>query len=314
MEPTKLDEIFSPDVVQNLRGLIENNSRFVHYASAETATKIIENSELWFRNSLAMNDFSEISYGLALFNHIRESATGQNLRDYFDSIDQSIWSRLTKHFETWETDVRTETYIACVSLHHPEEDKRGRLSMWRAYGNTAIVLKNTPVTQSRPELNVFGAKVKYWNKEEAERYFDELLKRLQDNIHFLKEQTSEELHNRIYGKFFETVIASKHPGFEEEQEWRFYYNPNQNVSPLMDKSRVIINGTPQIVYRLRLTDDPENGLIGADIPNLLDRIILGPCEFPYLNFKSFIELLDEKGVENPVEKVVFSDIPIRQRN
>ena len=35
--------------------------------------------------------------------------------------------------------VRSQTYVACVSEHRDQEDVHGRLSMWRAFGRGARV-------------------------------------------------------------------------------------------------------------------------------------------------------------------------------
>lgn len=110
---------------------------------------------------------------------------------------------------------------------------------------------------------------------------------------------------------FRFAIASKHPGFEEEQEWRLFYRPTERGSPGMTEEIVVLGGVPQKVYKLRLADEPENGLHGADIPSLLDRIIIGPTEFPYTSYKAFVTVLEGLGVKDAVSKVMLSDIPLR---
>ena len=48
-----------------------------------------------------------------------------------------------------------ETYISCLSLHEPWEDRIGRLSMWRAYGDVALIINNTPLTAVTDRLGVY---------------------------------------------------------------------------------------------------------------------------------------------------------------
>ena len=42
---------------------------------------------------------------------------------------------------------------------------------------------------------------------------------------------------------------------------------------------IAVNGIPQSVYKLPLENITEVGLV-ARIPDLLDRVIIGPTEFP----------------------------------
>jgi hypothetical protein len=42
----------------------------------------------------------------------------------------------------------------------------------------------------------------------------------------------------------------------------------------------------------------------------LDRIIIGPTEFPHVSFKAFVDVLEELGVVDASKKVVVSDIPL----
>jgi hypothetical protein len=61
MKHSQLQAIFSPQMVKKASRIEQNEDfRLVHYTSAEAALKILESEEVWLRNSLCMNDFSEI--------------------------------------------------------------------------------------------------------------------------------------------------------------------------------------------------------------------------------------------------------------
>lgn len=63
------------------------------------------------------------------------------------------------------------------------------------------------------------------------------------------------------------VLATKHPGFHEEREWRVIYSPAQQLSRHLSASLEIVRGIPQRIYKLPLVDKPEAGIIGlAPIP------------------------------------------------
>ena len=108
------------------------------------------------------------------------------------------------------------------------------------------------------------------------------------------------------------ILCTKHPGFHEEREWRAIATPQIWPTPHCTFDIEVIHGTPQRVLKLDLKNHPEEGLLGLAIPELVDRIIIGPCQFPAIVRAAFIDLLQEAGVSNASEKVVLSDIPLRQ--
>ena len=66
------------------------------------------------------------------------------------------------------------------------------------------------------------------------------------------------------------------------------------------------------MLKLDLQNHPDQGLVGLALPELLSRIIIGPCEFPQVILGAFRKLLAEAGVPEPEGKIVVSDIPLRQ--
>lgn len=79
----------------------------------------------------------------------------------------------------------------------------------------------------------------------------------------------------------------------------------------MIKEVVVFGGIAQTVHKLRLADEPDNGLHGADIASLVDRIISGPAAFPWVSLRAFMEVLEGLDVEDVGAKVIVSDIPRR---
>ena len=43
----------------------------------------------------------------------------------------------------------------------------------------------------------------------------------------------------------------------------------------------------------------------------MNKIIIGPCEFPLVIYKGLHQLLTEAEVQEPDKKITISDIPIR---
>ena len=307
----KYNQIFQPGLIEESLAVVNEKKRFVYYTSADTAMKVLRNQELWFRNATVMNDYSEISYGLRLIDSVFSEEEGTRFRTAVEDIYPGTIEKVEELFSGWKHDWKLETYIACVSVHNPEEDRQGRLSMWRAYGNTALVINNTPMVAVTDLLAVFSIPVLYLSEKGLSDYLSKITNEILINRTYLHGLGQQTLVVYIHNMLFRFAIATKHPGFAEEKEWRLFYRPTERMSPGMTEETVVLGGVPQKIYKLRLTDEPDKGLHGADIPSLLDRIIVGPTEFPYVSYQAFLGVLTELGVQNAAEKVVLSDIPLR---
>ena len=74
---------------------------------------------------------------------------------------------------------------------------------------------------------------------------------------------------------------------------------------------ITINGIPQRVYRIPFLDYPNEGLIGATIPNLIDRILIGPSTDSHAIREAYVTKLTELDVKNAESKVIITGIPLR---
>lgn len=72
-----------------------------------------------------------------------------------------------------------------------------------------------------------------------------------------------------------------------------------------------IRNVPQPIYKIPLKDIPEAGYFAA-IPALINRIVIGPTQYPAASREAFVGLLDELGVSDSASKVWVSDIPLRR--
>lgn len=307
-----LYQIFMPNLVEQLQKLTIEDRRLVHYTTASTAKNIIENEEVWLRNALVMNDFSEISYGLKLIRSAAESDAGKTFEYSISKIYPNVYKEVMAEWHQSELEILSNTYIACLSLHEQSEDENGRLSMWHAYGNTALVLNNTPFTNSTDKLGVYTLPVMYLYEEDYQNQLVEVSELITKNSVYLRNFSEKDIYWWTFRMFLQVAIGTKHPGFSEEKEWRVYYNgTGGNHSGILTKKTPVIDGTPQEIWSIRLTHDPQNGLYGADIQSFLHKIIIGPSQFPYIIASTLANILHDKGVEEPQSKVAVSDIPLR---
>jgi hypothetical protein len=100
--------------------------------------------------------------------------------------------------------------------------------------------------------------------------------------------------------FMFAALSAKHPGFKEEREWRVIYSPRFMKSDVLIKTIQSVHGVPQIVYKIPF--EPRN---------LINRVIIGPSQYPSALYQAFVELLAQAGVSDPESKVCVSHTPLR---
>jgi hypothetical protein len=108
-----------------------------------------------------------------------------------------------------------------------------------------------------------------------------------------------------------TAVTVKHPGFDEEKEWRAIYLSKQLSSTRLIQAVETIGGIPQLIHKLPLKDIPEAGINGLDVAKVIDRVIVGPSGYPGPVAAAFVAELKEAGIADAEKRVVISDIPLR---
>ena len=217
-------------------------------------------------------------------------------------------------FNGWLPGIRQDTYITCMSEHLAAEDHHGRLSMWRAYGGktgVALVLNGAVMFSKSNALNVFSSPVAYLNPQAFAAYLEKIAMNMEIEVDYIKNLGQEAVKQIVFNMLRFAVLCTKHPGFHEEREWRVVASPKMHPTDHAALGVEVIRGTPQAVLKLDLQNHPDKGLVGLAIPELLDRIIIGPCEFPQVISSAFQKLLAETGVPEPEKKIIVSDIPLR---
>jgi len=82
-------------------------------------------------------------------------------------------------------------------------------------------------------------------------------------------------------------------------------------SSRLEEDIVTIKGAPQTIWKIPLKNYPDEGFYGAELHELIDRIIIGPTQFPFSVQEAFIALLEKEGVPDAAKKVHVSEIPLR---
>jgi hypothetical protein len=315
-EAQHFQSVFFPYATQKLMAVAQGDQRFVHYTTAEVAASILENSTVWMRNALTMNDFSEIQHGLNCISYAWRGEVGRSLRDLLDYAHPGISADLEQRFDAWQPDMRANTYLTCLSEHQSDEDTYGRLSMWRAYGGRsgiALVINSRPFTTVSEGAGVYSSPVEYETPETFAEKLGGYQRGLEVNKHLLGALPRGQLLETLFNVLRFAALCTKHPAFAEEAEWRVMYAPNIERSPVVVQEVRTVRGVPQLVQMLPLRRDASDGQVapGSSIPELLDRIIIGPTEDAAAVYQAFEALLSAAGVAKPAEKLVISGVPLR---
>ncbi len=259
-----------------------------------------------------MNDYSEIIYGYDLLDKALDSPSGLEFKKALNSLKPNLFESTKAKFENWYPLVGLNTFICCLSEHKLSEDDNGRLSMWRAYGDIALVMHKERFLGEAMDIGIYPLLVNYWTKCECEAELSKVANQITKYSKFLKENGEDFIEPGLYNLFLHFTIGTKHPGFSEERELRVYSNPYRSaVNNKIVREIVDIDGVPQEVLKLPLIDDPQNGFIKLDIPNLLYKLIVGPTQYPYTVKNAFANLLMVSGMDSGYDKVSVSNIPVR---
>lgn len=321
-EDMQLFERFHPFFAQQYRRILDGNIRFVHYTSAEAAMSIASSRTMWMRNARLMNDFSEIEYGLERVVRAYHGPIGDRFKRCIERAAPGLIDEIVKLIDGWSPHNLSNTYLMCVSEHAGEgaehEDLNGRLSMWRAYGkrtSVALVLNHKPFLAPSDVLKAYSSPVLYADQNRFDAEFDRFTTGLEDIGPILSSFDRERLRTGIFNALHFSILCTKHTGFSEEREWRVIYSAAMHPSKHLLKKVEMVGGVPQFVYKIPLKNiaDEDGGVDfeGAEIPHLLDRVIIGPSEDGAIVREAVIDLLLNTGVTDAEKKVFVSGIPLR---
>jgi len=310
----RLTGILMPYAVGKFQAVRDAGTRFVQYTSAAAAVGILSNKEVWMRNAGCMNDHSEVRFGLECVAKAYDGPSGQKFREALNSIYKGFTDRLEKQFNPFAPSITQHTYVSCFSEHDDEEDTHGRLSMWRAYGNqtgVALVMNNHPFIEPSDALMAWTVPVAYVRENEFAEQLLNVASSIAENQDWLASQGEEDLLQRVVLMLIFSAVSLKHVGFKEEREWRVVHLPGLYASERLIDDHVVVNGVPQPVFKIPLANIPEENFTGVEPHELIDRIIIGPTQYPIAVRSTFVSLLHKLGVPNPGDRVVCSGIPLR---
>jgi hypothetical protein len=306
--------------VGDLVARVTPEMRFAHYTSAETAMRIIRGDgtdrALWLRNATEMNDFLEIEYGQrCLETALRTPGLDDRLTNIGTELKLNIAADVFGAMGSERLRIKAETFLLSLS-EHDANDTGGLLSMWRAYGgssNVCLLLKTGPFITPQTAYDVDITPVDYRGPDGFTQRFMKIVDDVEFNLEGLKQLDPALIALNWKIVLDDLVLSTKHPGFIEEKEWRLIHRYNRFASSPAPPSKVVcVNGIVQTVLYLPMRDIPEHSITNATLPDILERIIIGPTPNPEIVKEAFIRLLREANVANASELVATSDVPLRR--
>lgn len=308
-----VEQIFGKEYFDRIAELGQENRKLAHYTSAKVALSIIENKTIWLNNVQYMNDYSEIEIGHQLLLDFYNNATGTELKGVLEEISTGCTKKLEFNYNNISPKLMN-TYALCLTEHLPDEDKYGRLSMWRAYAannGVALVFNRPMFLEESLNTSAMTIPMFYFDQEKFCDTVHEFTKILNDNKDMLKQASG--FNEYIFKKFLITVLSMKHKGFQEEREWRILCNSSIYMSPpneILKEKRVEVNGAPRIIKTLNFADVQYKN-IKFNMNDLIYKVIIGPSNNAEQLREIFVNALSDNGVKNADDKVICSNIPIR---
>jgi hypothetical protein len=295
----------------------EKRPLLAHYTTIQTLEAILRTNELWLSNPLFMSDIEEVRFGIRngaqLFMNSTEleSSCGKERT----AILRSAFSQCYSQFDNEHV---LDTFVLCFS-EHEQTDYDGLLSMWRGYGGNgsgAAIVFDTAKILATADSPLIIAKVEYGTTEKRQ---DWIAKRINQFGQIIgKADIQDDLLHLASEVFFDRLklfsIFSKHSGFGEEREWRLVYMNKERRPEKYEDWFSYWVGPRGVEPKLKLkadaiSDFPEENV---RLPDLIDRIILGPSLSSPLARNAVGKMLDVLRAPQLKARLCGSQIPYRQ--
>lgn len=262
-----------------------------------------------------MSDYMEVLYG---YQFLKQFFSNQEHRKTFNDALEPCGAGIAAEarglFDKWWMNIQFSTYIASISEHQASEDLHGRLSMWRAFGSRApraALVLNLPRDGAAAGLNLTLSPVAYFSYEQVEAELLRVIDGIKRESSYLHSIGRETVLHAIFFMLMVAAVSLKHEGFHEEREWRLIHSPQLRPSSLLRKATETIGGVPQIIYKIPLENRPPENIVGVEIPELIERVIIGPSNYPIPIGEAFAAALQVAGMKDAPARVFASNIPLR---
>lgn len=329
-QPSKSDtallrSIFAGRDKERVREVIDNGRKLIHYTSAANALNIFRERKMWMRNVRVMNDLSEVSHGVSMVMSTLQSLKLPSVTPIetglaavvreLGAIFPALPEQGNETFLGWRYSIEYQSYVACLSEHLPEEEGIGRLSMWRNYTGqqigVGIVIDPKPFQNEFDDYGAFTSPVHYLDERGVNVMLQEVAEEIRINAQLLQQIDRPYVLAYYFALLRWLCLATKHPGFREEREWRIIHTGVLDQTTGLTAATVTPGGVPQRIMQLEFANDSERGITGISLPELIDHVIIGPCQTPLIVGEAIAAELEAIGVTDIETRIRYSNIPIR---
>lgn len=254
-----------------------------HYTDINGLLGMISTGKIWATHISRLNDSNEYHHGIKVVIDC--------VRTTMPTTSKPLIEKLLSEFE------KVETYVASYSTQHD------LLSQWRSYSGKKIgyclgLATNGIATldNSTPLLEAV-----IYRDNQAQQIISKMLNHVDA---YLQNNQFGEVEIGFLLGIVGTTLANlactiKHPKFEEENEYRQFYQPDTTSLQLEHKFRIGKFGlTPYIEVPFK-----EEGRLP------LDSITIGPCQDSELEVHVIKMLLERHSYANV--EILVSEIPLR---
>lgn len=304
---TKLEEGFS--VLRNdqakKRKNIEVPPNLFHYTTGGGLIGIIESDRMWATNIKYLNDHTELTHAVSLFQKVLES------KGYDSEVMTEFKSRAAKTFNAF--DGMFDVYVLCFCT---SDDL---LSQWRGYtgpgGGYSLGLSSKEILMRDIHLSQEQSFTLYpveYSEENQIRALNSVYESVSNTLETVSQGLNVEQANELIAlscgelrtQLAELLCTFKHSTFSEESEWRAIHIVAPNSNEQYIKFRMGQYGlTPYVCLDL----SPMAGINRNTLP--INSIRIGPTPNPKLEEKALSLLLRQK--KRHFTAVLSSDIPLR---
>lgn len=255
-----------------------------HYTDTKGLIGLVESGCIWATHVNRLNDSSENNHGFNLVTNYVRANEAKSSKPLFEKALLELQ--------------RVDTYVACYST---ADDL---LSQWRNYTGKQVgyslgfeTKKMVTLDEKMPLLE----SVIYKNKTSKE-ILDHFINSIED---FVSRNTFGEVEvgyllGLIQATLNNIACIIKHPKFEEEREYRHFYQPKNNPLKL---TPFFIPGKFGLTPYVKI-----NFLEKKRLP--LKTITVGPCQDFNIEYNALKVFLTKHGYENV--EIIESSIPMRR--
>jgi len=254
-----------------------------HYTDANGLIGLVKSGCIWATHVSKLNDSSENKHGMSLVMNFLQKNTSKSLKPLINKTLLKLQS--------------VDTFVACYSTEHD------LLSQWRNYTGTqvgySIGLETCHMAVSDGTIPLLEPVI--YKEQTAINVLSTLLNKVEK---FVRENSFGEVEVGYLLGFLQATLNNiactiKHPKFEEENEYRHFYQPDYSELNLPQHFR---NGQFGLTPYVNI-----NFIEKSRLP--LKSITIGPCQDFDLESNSVKMLLHNNSYKDV--EIIQSEIPLR---